>query len=219
MNKVFCYGLLTKAIAEKTKVNKKNKKNTIRIGIFCNFVPSLERRNNSKVSKIQIIKKMKRKLLLLIVSVLFFGSMYAQQDHFVPDEVTGMTSFGIWGQVFIDGEAQTSNNIEVGLFIDDVCKTTARITSNAAGTRYRVILYATYGIDGDDQVNLPITFKLYNHDTEEEMDNCAISYTTTGNDLVLGSGSNLTRSKLQPILKDMVRLQVLVVMHMAQKLL
>ena len=132
---------------------------------------------------------MKRKLLLLIVSVLFYGSMYA--DHFVPDETTGLTSFGIWGQVFIDGEAQTSNSIEVGLFIGDVCKATARITPNNAGTRYRVLLYATYGTDEDSQIGLPITFKLYNHETEEEIDNCGTSYTTDGNDQILGTGSDL----------------------------
>ena len=134
---------------------------------------------------------MKRKLLLLIVSVLFFGSMYAQQNHFTPDGVTGMNSFGVWGQVFIDGEAQTSNNIEVGLFIGDVCKAIDRITPNNAGTKYRVILYATYGTDENSEVDLPVTFKLYNHETFEEIDNCGLSYTTDGNDHVYGSGSTL----------------------------
>ena len=127
---------------------------------------------------------MKRNLFLLLVSFLFLGSIHAQ-DQYTPvgDPYDGTFMLQVWADVQIDGVSQTSSSIEIGMFLDDECKASARIQAYFNGNFYRVKPYCTY--DGAGQV---ITFKLYNHANNEEL-NCDYTATTTGNDMTIGTNA------------------------------
>ena len=128
---------------------------------------------------------MKRILILLLASFLLLGSLYAQDDHYTPveDANQGYYSLIVWAEVQIDGVSQTSSSLEVGLFLGEDCYASKRIQPYFNNNFYRVKHTCSY-MDED----LPITFKLYNHDNDEELD-CDYTATTTGTDLNLGTNA------------------------------
>ncbi len=127
---------------------------------------------------------MKKNLLFLLISLLYFGTVHAQNNHFTPDGVVGTYRLNVMGEVLIDGEAQTSEDIEVGLFFDEgegeVCKATAHIEPYF--DYYRVFLICSH-----DTENATVTFKLYNHATEEELDNCEYTFNTIAESSTMGN--------------------------------
>lgn len=117
---------------------------------------------------------MKKNLFLLIVSFLFLGSIQAQ-NHYTPvDADQGSKSFNAWCKVFIDGVQQTASNteIELGTFLDDVCKSSDRVASYYNGNLMACKVYFVYDAAGT------VTFKCYNHNTEDELE---CDYTATTN--------------------------------------
>ena len=116
---------------------------------------------------------MKRKLLFVLASLLVFGSMKAQQQpthypfnyHDFPDNMTAII------QVQINGTEQTSNELELGAFNGDMVTGAERIGCYGSNHYYRVYL-SVYGSGGSYEV----TFKLYNHQTGEELDNYVVTY-------------------------------------------
>ena len=70
------------------------------------------------------------------------------------------------------------------MFLDNVCRSTCRVKSWYSGTYFLARPYCVY--DGADQT---ITFKMYNHDTDEEME-CDYTNTTTGADMIVGAANN-----------------------------
>ena len=129
------------------------------------------------------LNKMKRNLILLLASFLLLGSVYAQENHYTPiDADEGAMSLTVWGEVQIDNVQQTSNSIEIGMFVNDTCKASARVKTWFG--QQMVKLYCVY--DGE---NKPIVFKLYNHDNSEEMVS-DYTVTTTGADMSIGGNTN-----------------------------
>ena len=126
---------------------------------------------------------MKRNLVLFIMSILFLGSLQAQ-NHYTPVDHSGTYGFGVWAQVFLDGELQTSTDIEIGMFFDDDCVATDRVQDHFSGNLHNAVnLYCT------NEGGNAVTFKLYNHATEEEL---SYSYgTTPASDVVIGGPGNL----------------------------
>ena len=125
---------------------------------------------------------MKKNLLFLLISLLFFGTIHAQ-NHFTPDGVIGTYQLNVVGEVLIDNVAQNSSDIEVGLFIEEDCKASARIVYYFSQF-YRVFLSCSHDTQG-----ATVTFKLYDHSTGEEMDNCEFSFETVGASNTQGSYS------------------------------
>ena len=116
---------------------------------------------------------MKRKLLFVLATLLVFGSMKAQQQpthypfnyHDFPDNMTAII------QIQINGIEQTSNELELGAFNGDIVTGAERIGCYGSNHYYRVYL-SVYGSGGSYEV----TFKLYNHQTGEELDNYVVTH-------------------------------------------
>lgn len=122
---------------------------------------------------------MKRKLFLLIASIILCGSsVYAQSNnHWNPEPFYLPANCNIWWSATLDGEALASPDIEVAAFVDDECRATARMG----------YLENTVG-----QMQVPhsgvvvITFKMYDHATQTEYENCSTTITTSADEEVLG---------------------------------
>ena len=125
---------------------------------------------------------MKKSYLLIILSILFFGSMKAQDNYYTPAGAYGTNAFAVWADVLIDGEVQTSSDIEVAMFYDDVCVKTQRIKSYFNGG-----IPAAVNLSFSADAGKAVTFKLYNHADSEEMVNCTFSTTTPDHDTVIGA--------------------------------
>lgn len=95
----------------------------------------------------------------------------------------------VWGEVQIDGVSQTSSDVEVGMFLDDVCMASQRISVHH--TYYRVKLRCNFDVETDSD-NLPIyktvTFKLFDHRNNEELE-CEYSTETISEDMLLGTNA------------------------------
>ena len=124
---------------------------------------------------------MKRNFLLIFLSILFIGSMKAQ-NHYTPEGAVGSNAFAVWANVLIDGEVQTSTDIEVGMFYDDVCVKTQRIRSYFNGE-----IPGAVNLSFAADAGQTVTFKLYNHAVPEELLNCSFTTETPDNDTVIGS--------------------------------
>ena len=125
---------------------------------------------------------MKRNFLLIFLSILFVGSMKAQ-NHYTPDEDNpGSNVFAVWADVLIDGEVQTSTDIEVGMFYDDVCVKTQRIRSYFNGQ-----IPGAVNLSFAADAGTVVTFKLYNHAALEELVNCSFTTTTPDKDTIIGT--------------------------------
>ena len=124
---------------------------------------------------------MKKNFVLIILSILFFGSMKAQ-NHYTPEGEVGTNVFGVWANVVLDGEVQTSNDIEVGMFYDDVCVKTQRIRSYFNGQ-----IPGAVNLSFAADAGTVVTFKLYNHAALEELVNCSFTTTTPDKDTIVGS--------------------------------
>ena len=121
---------------------------------------------------------MKRKLLLLLVSLIIYGSsVYAQSNHWNPSQFNLPANCNIWWSATLDGEALASADIEVAAFVEGECRASARMG----------FLNNTVG-----QMQVPhsgvveITFKMYDHASDTEYDNCSTTITTSADEEILG---------------------------------
>lgn len=116
---------------------------------------------------------MKRKLFIVLATMLIItGAVNAQQQpthypfnyHDFPSTMTAII------QVQIDGVEQTSSDYELGAFNGETVTGAKRIGVYGSAGYHRVYL-TVYG-----QSTYLVTFKLYNHQTGVELDNCIITY-------------------------------------------
>ena len=115
---------------------------------------------------------MKRKIFFIVASILMYGSTYAQ-NHYNFNPRDYQFNLGIVAQIKINGVEQTSNDIELGAFNGESIRGSQRIGQYGSAGYYRAIIQI-YG--NPIETNYEVTFKLYNHSTGEEFDNCDISY-------------------------------------------
>ena len=127
---------------------------------------------------------MKKNWFFLIVSLLFMGMMHAQEDHFIPDGVTGPAIATFWCEARIDGVAQTSSDIEVAEFVDGSCRKTTRVRGYYNNSFYCALL------DGQYEGASVITFKCYDHSTGIEYAECPYTYAGTGNTDQIGNAAH-----------------------------
>ena len=92
----------------------------------------------------------------------------------------------IWWSASLDGEALASSDIEVAAFVDGECRASARMTylDNTVGQMQ---------VPHNDVV--VITFKMYDHATETEYEDCSTVITTSAEEEVLG----LVNQELVPV--------------------
>ena len=106
-----------------------------------------------------------KKALVILMACLSSTLMFGQTTlHWEPnlDNSTGI-SMTITAAVQIDGVTQANLNLELGVFVGDVCRAAKLPSNNPFGyTTYGLTIYAE---DGD-----PLTFRLYDHESEEELD-------------------------------------------------
>lgn len=104
---------------------------------------------------------MKQCVLFLLI-VLSSGWLYA--NHWTPVSGAYQNTATITGIVVIDDVEQRTNTLEVGAFCGDECRGSTMLRYLSAIDRYEVFL-TIYGEDGNQ-----ITFKLYDHDAQQELD-------------------------------------------------
>ena len=115
---------------------------------------------------------MKTKFFLFFAAMLICGSMIAQEPdhHYIRSTNNFEGNMDMKARVRIDGvEQQSINIIEIGVFNGNVVTDSKFVKSFGSNNYYRVNL--TIGGNG----SYPLTFKLYNHSTGEEM----LNYTIT----------------------------------------
>ena len=85
-------------------------------------------------------------------------------NHWTPESANYSENMGLYGVIQIDGVEQRSDMLEVGAFCGNECRGTA-IASLFDLTNHYLAIMTIFGDDAD-----PITFKLYDHDTNQELE-------------------------------------------------
>lgn len=85
-------------------------------------------------------------------------------NHWTPESANYSENMGLYGVIEIDGIEQRSDMLEVGAFCGNECRGTAIASLFDLTNRYLAIM-TIFGDDAD-----PITFKLYDHDTYQELE-------------------------------------------------
>ena len=130
---------------------------------------------------------MKRKLFFFIATLLISGRIDAQENHYQFNYHLFEHSMPIVTQIKIDGVEQTSSDIELGSFNGDMVTGSERIGQYGSAGYYRAYMAVFFNEPYE------VSFKIYNHSTGEEMDNCEITYLGEPYNLVLnddGLGTN-----------------------------
>lgn len=133
------------------------------------------------------LKTTKRKLFFFIATLLISGRIGAQENHYQFNYHLFEHSMPIVTQIKIDGVEQTSSDIELGSFNGDVVTGSERIGQYGSAGYYRAYMAVFFNEPYE------VSFKIYNHSTGEEMDNCEITYLGEPYHLVLnddGLGTN-----------------------------
>ena len=114
--------------------------------------------------------------------------LFAQEYAFTPDETGyGGTPMVINASVVINDVTQTSLNLELGVFsVDDVCRGCAYGTTNSQGKVY-------YNITVKAPAGEWLTYKLYNHDTNELLED--VVFTDANPQLQFTAGAQYGKSR------------------------
>ena len=133
---------------------------------------------------------MKKSLFTLLVVMLFGTAAIAQTPttHHFAQNVYEDLNGTMFGELFIDGELQTGYNWEIGVFDENTWEYTGSglplyLPDVSEGPCYN---FTYSGYVGDI-----LTFKLYNHDTGEEVDYVCSLTLTFETDMSLGNSDEL----------------------------
>ena len=111
-----------------------------------------------------------KRILFLLTTMLICGSINAQEQHYTFNYHNFEHQMTAIIQVNIDGIEQTSSDIELGAFNGENVTGSERIGEYGSAGYHRVYL-AIYFNEAYD-----VTFKIYNHQTGEELDNCSVTF-------------------------------------------
>ena len=98
---------------------------------------------------------------VLVANFEYTGS-YA--NHWTPESAGFADNMAMYAVIQVDGEEQTSNQLEIGAFCGNECRGSAIATLFNVTDRYLVIMMV-YGNTDDE-----ISFRLYDHGLEQELD-------------------------------------------------
>ena len=120
-------------------------------------------------------------LMLLFIGI---GNAKAQGMHWTWDSHAYSDNSTFVGVITINGIEQRSDQLEIGAFCDNTCRGSIICIYNPVRDRY----YACLTVNGEE--GMEMTFRLWNHATNSELDvDCDITYTFHSNDMS-GSMSN-----------------------------
>lgn len=110
-----------------------------------------------------------KRITVLLLACMISNIMFSQDNYWTP--VVYADYWALTSAIYIDGEQQTSDQIEVGAFCGDECRGSMRIQHwtmtipNGPTFENDVAFQQIYGATGDE-----ITFKLYDHSTNKILD-------------------------------------------------
>jgi hypothetical protein len=119
---------------------------------------------------------MKRKLLLIVASLLFSGMIYAQDYYWSSFNYNQWQSYAtVYGKVYLDGELQERDDIEVAAFVNGELR----------GREFCYQSFAQFGYLTEnpcysDVAGEVFTFMAYDHANSTLYDLCDVTITSTG---------------------------------------
>ena len=132
---------------------------------------------------------MKRRLFYFLAFLFCWGSINAQENHYVFDYHAYEFSWSTIAQININGVEQTSSDIEIGAFNGDIVTGSERIGVYASAGYHRAYLAVFYNTPYE------VTFKLYNHSTGEELTNYEVTYEGAPYTFVFTNNANYGSNK------------------------
>ena len=123
-----------------------------------------------------------RKTLFLLVIMAVTGVLNAQSHYWTP--ITGnQYTMTVSGPVTIDGEVQTASTLEIGAFCGDECRASTFPSLFPITGEYIVMM----NIRGNVYSGETITFKLYDHESQQELDLSCLSTVEYEADAIVGT--------------------------------
>ena len=122
---------------------------------------------------------MTRKITLFITALFLCGAMQAQNYHWSYNYHDYESNFPLIGEVYINGEIVASSDFEIAAFVGDQVRAT-EFLFEADPTNYPGHYYAWLGV-AYNNAGETVTFKLYDHSTGTEYDNCSTTVLTNAN--------------------------------------
>lgn len=132
---------------------------------------------------------MKRRLFYFLAFLFCWGSINAQENHYVFDYHAYEFSWSTIAQININGVEQTSSDIEIGAFNGDIVTGSERIGVYGSAGYHRAYLAVFYNTPYE------VTFKLYNHSTGEELTNYEVTYEGAPYTFVFTNNANYGSNK------------------------
>ena len=122
---------------------------------------------------------MKRRLLLILASIILCGStVFAQSNHWSLDNPGAYAShLNTWIAVELDGVRLASTDIELAAFVDGECRGVERLQDWGEINGQSIGYLACIQIFKDNAGDV-INFKMYDHATETEYDDCSTTVVT-----------------------------------------
>ena len=122
---------------------------------------------------------MTKKIMLFIAALFLCGAMQAQNYHWSYNYHDYESNFPLIGEVYINGEVVASSDFEIAAFVGDQVRAT-EFLFEADPVNFPGHFYAWLGVAYND-AGESVTFKLYDHSTDTEYDNCSTTVLTTAN--------------------------------------
>ena len=126
---------------------------------------------------------MKKLVFMVVVCMAFMHSAFGQELHWTPVQV-GSNTMTCTGIVQIDGDEQKNAELEIGVFCEGQCRGAKKPIYVSSLDRYLYII-TMYGLNGDI-----LTFKLFDHSTNSELDLNSPEDVTFEGDGRLGTAAN-----------------------------
>ena len=116
-----------------------------------------------------------KKIILILASIILCGStIFAQSNHWSLDNPgTYASHLNTWIAVELDGVRLASTDIELAAFVDGECRGVERLAVYNPDWGYLACIQIFKDNAGD-----VISFKMYDHATETEYDDCSTTVTT-----------------------------------------
>ena len=115
--------------------------------------------------------------MLFIAALFLCGAMQAQNYHWSYNYHDYESNFPLIGEVYINGEVVASSDFEIAAFVGDQVRAT-EFLFEADPVNFPGHFYAWLGVAYND-TGETVTFKLYDHATNTEYDNCSTTVLTT----------------------------------------
>lgn len=142
---------------------------------------------------------MNRRIFFYIATMLICGSVFAQESqHYPLNPHDFPNNMNMIAKICINGVEQTSNAIEIGAFNGNTITGSKRIQEYGSNHYFRINMLV-YG----NSSSYEVTFKLFNHDTGDELNNCIVTF--EGNPYTVTWESDATYGKFKnPVVLNFV---------------